>query len=109
MMPAALGARLGIYAAVVALLVGLGAGLTWYLLADTIAGLRAERDIAQESLRLAKRAQAAGQQAQQRRAAVRTKRAADASERAQALERALVKAQAWADEPVPQEALDALR
>ena len=106
---ATLGARLGMYAAIAAFLIGLGAGTCWYFAAGRIASLRAERDALTEQLQLAAKARRIADEVSQARAVVRTKRAGEARSAATGLDSALAKNKAWADAPVPQEVRDALR
>jgi polysaccharide deacetylase 2 family uncharacterized protein YibQ len=101
--------RLGVYAAIAAILLGLGAGTCWYFAAGTIADLKAVRDAQAEQLRLVVRSRLIDQKVSQQRAITRQGRASEAAGAAAKDAAALAKAKTWADTPVPQEVLDALQ
>lgn len=97
------------YGALVALAVGLGAGACWYLVADTIAALRAQVTTLSQDLKRAAESRMVDKQVSQTRAVVRVKRAGEAASATAKTEAALAKAPEWADAPVPPEVRDALR
>lgn len=103
-----IGARLALWGCIALILVGMGAGTTWYLLSDTIAGLEAERKDLQTHLERAASARRAERVASEKRAVVRTQRAAASAAHAAKDAAAIDVNRAWADQPLPKEVRDAL-
>jgi hypothetical protein len=101
--------RLGVYACVAALLLGIGAGTCWYIVADTIAGLKAQVHTLSADLKRAAETRMLDKQVSEQRATVRQQRATETRGSAAKDAAALAKVKPWADTPVPQEVLDALQ
>lgn len=100
--------RLWFYGAIALVLIGLGAGTVWYFLADTIAGLKAERKELHTQLERAASARKAEKVVSQRRAAVRTQRVAESAASGAKDAAALEANRPWAEQPLPQEVRDAI-
>jgi hypothetical protein len=105
---AGLTARLGFYACIVLILIGLGAGTVWYWLSDTIAELKAERKELRAQLEAAASARRAEAEVSKARSERRQKRVAESAASEAKDAAAIAKHPDWANTPVPKEVRDAV-
>lgn len=97
----ALPPRLYALGAAALVLLGLGAGATYYLMAGKLAASRAERDTLAQALAVAAKQRKADQALLARRAAANASAARESAALRQRLDAALFANREWADQPVP--------
>lgn len=100
--------RLYLWIAVAALLIGLGAGLSWYWVSDRLAAAEARAEVAEQGLAEAAKREKRLKAVSARLAKEKAVAARESALAAERLQRSLFENREWADQPVPKEVQDAL-